>query len=103
MKYQTDDLRIREIKEVSPPEQVRNEVSITNEATDTVFKTRNAIHNILHDQDDRMLLIIGPCSIHDPVAAMEYAQKLNAARKQYEDDLLIVMREIGRASGRERV
>lgn len=92
MKYQTDDLRIREIKEVSPPEQVRNEVSITNEATDTVFKTRNAIHNILHDQDDRMLLIIGPCSIHDPVAAMEYAQKLNAARKQYEDDLLIVMR-----------
>ncbi|MDH5447110.1 MAG: 3-deoxy-7-phosphoheptulonate synthase AroG, partial [Gammaproteobacteria bacterium] len=92
MKYQTDDLRIREIKEVSPPEQVRDELPITDEATDTVFMARNAIHNILHDQDDRMLVIIGPCSIHDTEAAMEYAQKLKAAREQYAADLEIVMR-----------
>ena len=92
MKYQTDDLRIRQIQEVSPPDQVRDELPITDEATDTVFATRNAIHNILHNQDDRMLIIIGPCSIHDPVAALEYAQKLNAARVKYQDDLLIVMR-----------
>jgi len=92
MKYQTDDLRIREIKEVSPPEQVRDELPITDEATDAVFQTRNDIHNILHDQDDRILVIIGPCSIHDPVAAMDYAQKLQVAREQYRQDLHIVMR-----------
>jgi len=92
MKYQTDDLRIREIKEVSPPDQVRDELPISDEATDAVFMARNAIHNILHDQDDRLLVIIGPCSIHDPVAAMEYAQKLQAAREQYKDALHIVMR-----------
>lgn len=92
MKYQTDDLRIREIKEVSPPDQVRDELPITDEAADTVFMARNAIHNILHDQDDRMLVIIGPCSIHDPVAAMEYAHKLQAAREQYKDNLQIIMR-----------
>ncbi len=92
MKYQTDDLRICEIKEVSPPVQVHDELPITDEATETVFKARNAIHNILHDQDDRILVIIGPCSIHDPVAAMEYAQKLKLACEQYQDDLLIVMR-----------
>lgn len=92
MKYQTDDLRIREIKEVSPPDQVRDELPITDAATDAVFTARNAIHNILHDQDDRLLVIIGPCSIHDPQAAMEYAQKLKVAREQYKDDLQIVMR-----------
>lgn len=92
MKYQTDDLRIREIQEVSPPDQVRDELPITDEATDAVFTARNVIHNILHDQDDRMLVIIGPCSIHDPQAAMEYAQKLQAAREQYKDTLYIVMR-----------
>lgn len=92
MKYQTDDLRIREIMEVSPPDQVREELPITDDATDAVFMARNDIHNILHDQDDRLLVIIGPCSIHDPVAAMEYARHLKAAREQYGKDLLIVMR-----------
>ena len=92
MKYQTDDLRIHEIKEVSPPNEVCAELPITETATDAVFSARNAIHNILHGQDDRLLVIIGPCSIHDPQAAMEYAHKLNIAREQYQDDLLIVMR-----------
>lgn len=92
MKYQTDDLRIRDIKEVSPPDQVHAELPISDEASDTVFMTRNAIHNILHDKDDRLLVIIGPCSIHDPNAAMEYAHKLKEARAQYSDELEVVMR-----------
>ena len=92
MKYKTDDLRIREIKEVSPPDQVHNELPISDEVTDTVFMARNAIHNILRGQDDRLLVIIGPCSIHDPVAAMEYAGKLKAAREQYRHELEVVMR-----------
>lgn len=92
MKYQTDDLRIREIKEVSPPDQVHGEYPITEQASETVCTARNAIHEILHDEDDRMLLIMGPCSIHDTEAALEYAQRLQAAQQQFSDDLLIVMR-----------
>jgi len=92
MKYQTDDLRIREIKEVSPPDQVHDELPISDKASDTVFMARTAIHNILHDQDDRLLVIIGPCSIHDPQAAMEYAHQLQEAREKYAGELEVVMR-----------
>ena len=92
MKYQTDDLRILEIREVSPPSMVHAELPITDEASKTIMETRNAIHQILHDEDDRVLVIIGPCSIHDPKAALEYAEKLKVAREKYGDDLLIVMR-----------
>jgi 3-deoxy-7-phosphoheptulonate synthase len=92
MKYQTDDLRILDIKEVSPPSQVHAELPITDEASETICATRNAIHHILHGKDDRFLVIIGPCSIHDPSAALEYAEKLKAARDKYANDLLIVMR-----------
>ncbi|MGD8926166.1 MAG: 3-deoxy-7-phosphoheptulonate synthase, partial [Thioalkalispiraceae bacterium] len=92
MKYQTDDLRILEIKEVSPPSQVHTELPITDKASETICATRNAIHHILHGQDDRILVIIGPCSIHDPNAALEYAEKLKVARETYGQDLLLVMR-----------
>lgn len=92
MKYRTDDLRIVEIKEVSPPSTVHAEYPITDQATETIFTTRNAIHHVLHGQDDRLLVIIGPCSIHDPVAALEYATRLQAIRNELSDDLLIVMR-----------
>ena len=92
MKYQTDDLRIVDIKEVSSPELIHSELPITEQATATIFETRNAIHQILHGQDDRLLIIIGPCSIHDPKAAIEYAERLKQIREQLADDLLIVMR-----------
>lgn len=92
MKYQTDDLRIREIREVSPPSMVHAELPITDKASETILTARNAIHQILHDQDDRFLVVIGPCSIHDPKAALEYAEKLKAARDKFVDDLVIVMR-----------
>lgn len=92
MKYQTDDLRILGIKEVSPPDQVHAELPVTDTASETICTTRNAIHHILHGEDDRFLVVIGPCSIHDPKAALEYAEKLKAAREQFGNDLLIVMR-----------
>lgn len=90
--YKTDDLRINEIKEVSPPDVVHAEYPITDNATKTIAETRNAIHRILHGEDDRMLVIIGPCSIHDPKAALEYAEGLRQQRAALGQDLLIVMR-----------
>src|SRR5689334_23620204 len=92
MKYQTDDLRIKEISELIPPEQVLRELPIIEKAAETVFKTRHAIHRILTGADDRLLVIMGPCSIHDVNAAKEYAQKLGEAKRRLEPDLLVVMR-----------
>lgn len=92
MSYQTDDLRIREITEVVSPEQVHADIPVSENARHTIFDTRQAIHQILHGEDDRLLVIAGPCSIHDPKAAMEYASRLKTLRDELVDDLLIVMR-----------
>ena len=89
---QTDDLRIKAIKELSTPAQVHKELPITESAAQTVFETRQAIHRILHDEDDRLLVIIGPCSVHDPKAALDYAQRLKPLREALKNDLEIVMR-----------
>ena len=89
---QTDDLRINAIKELSPPAQVHQELPITEAATHTVCEARLAIHHILHDEDDRLLVIIGPCSVHDPNAALDYAQRLKPVRDRLHEDLEIVMR-----------
>ena len=89
---QTDDLRIKAIKELSTPEQVHQELPISEQAASTVHEARKAIHRILHDKDDRLLVIIGPCSVHDPDAAMDYAQRLKPLRERLIDDLEIVMR-----------
>src|SRR5918996_189722 len=92
MEYKTDDLRIREIKELLPPAHVLREFAITQKAARTVFETRQAIHRILHGADDRLLAIMGPCSIHDVKAAKEYAGKLREAKDRLAGDLLVVMR-----------
>jgi len=92
MKYQTDDLRIREIKELSSPQTVHDELSISNEAAETILSARNAIHQVIEGQDDRLVVIIGPCSIHDPRAAIEYSRLLLEQRSQLENELLIIMR-----------
>ncbi|MES9922558.1 MAG: 3-deoxy-7-phosphoheptulonate synthase AroG [Candidatus Thiodiazotropha endolucinida] len=89
---QTDDLRIKAIKELSPPAQIHQELPITEKVADTVYSTRQRIHHILHDEDDRLLVIIGPCSVHDPEAAMEYARHLQPVRERLKDDLEVVMR-----------
>ncbi len=92
MHYQTDDVRIRKIKELLPPIAVLEKYPATDDVTKTVFESRQSISNILKQEDDRLLVIIGPCSIHDPVAALEYAQRLVKLREQYKDTLEIVMR-----------
>jgi len=92
MEYRTDDLRIKEIKELLPPSHILREFPITPTAAETVWKTRQAVHRILHGADDRLLVISGPCSIHDVKAANEYAHNLKEARDQLAADLLILMR-----------
>jgi 3-deoxy-7-phosphoheptulonate synthase len=88
----TDDLRIRELKELSTPEEVMREIPRTLTATRVVMGARNAIHAILGGTDDRLLVIVGPCSIHDPEAAIDYATRLATLRERLADRLEIVMR-----------
>jgi 3-deoxy-7-phosphoheptulonate synthase len=88
----TDDVRVKEIKEVVPPSRILAELTASNGTSDNIVVTRSDIHRILHGADDRLLVIIGPCSIHDPVAAIEYAQRLMEQKKRLASDLLIVMR-----------
>jgi 3-deoxy-7-phosphoheptulonate synthase len=90
--YKTDDLRICGIKDVIAPIQVHEEVPISETAAQTTAQARADIHKILTGQDDRLLVVVGPCSIHDPIAAKEYAQLLKAIKDETKDDLLIVMR-----------
>ncbi len=92
MRYKTDDLRIKEIKELTPPAHLLREFPLTEDAAKTVYDTRTAIHRILHGADDRLLVIMGPCSIHDVKAAKEYAAQLKQAKNRLAADLLVVMR-----------
>ena len=92
MKYATDDLRIESIKAVTPPAEICEEISVTETAAKTTYDTRNTIHDILYGDDDRLVIISGPCSIHDVHAAMEYASRLEPLIEKYKDDLLVIMR-----------
>lgn len=92
MRYMTDDLRIREIKELTPPAHLLRELPSSDSVEKVVFESRSALHRILHGMEDRLVVVIGPCSIHDPRAAMEYAQKLKAERTRLAADLEIIMR-----------
>ena len=92
MSHATDDLRIKSIDEVSSPDVVRGEIPLTDAAAETVYNARAAIHRILHGEDDRLLVVVGPCSIHDVDAALEYAGRLGALREEFGDALEVVMR-----------
>lgn len=92
MQYRTDDTRIKEIKELVPPSHVLREYPISEKAAKATFEARQAIHRILHGADDRLLVIMGPCSIHDVKAAKEYAGRLKRERDRLAADLLLVMR-----------
>lgn len=92
MAYKNDDMRISEIKELLPPIALLEKFPATDSVAATVANSRKAIHNILHGQDDRLLVIIGPCSIHDTQAALDYAKRLQAMRSRYHNELEIVMR-----------
>ena len=92
MQYQNDDVRIKEIKELLPPVAVLEKYPASEQAAATVFDARQAIHHILTGEDDRLLVVIGPCSIHDPQAGIEYGKRLLALRQELGDRLEIVMR-----------
>jgi 3-deoxy-7-phosphoheptulonate synthase len=92
MRFKVDDVRIREIKELAPPAHLLREFPCSEKTEELTYRSRQAIHGILHGSDDRMLVIIGPCSIHDPKAGMEYAGRLIEMKKELERDLVVVMR-----------
>ena len=92
IRHPTDDVRIREIKELAPPSHLLREFPLRDGPSERVYETRQAIHRILHGTDDRLLVVVGPCSIHDPGAALEYARRLVEQRERLKDRLEIVMR-----------
>ncbi len=90
---ETDDERIKDITVLPPPEHLIRFFPIRGTAVEQLItQTRKSIHQIMHSKDDRLLVVIGPCSIHDPAAALEYARRLKEVRAQYKDTLEIVMR-----------
>lgn len=92
MFYRTDDLRIRSTKVVLPPVFLEEEMPVTEAASATVFHARREIVDILNQRDHRLLVVAGPCSIHDPTAAREYARRLKEAMTEFATELRIVMR-----------
>ncbi|VAW62357.1 2-keto-3-deoxy-D-arabino-heptulosonate-7-phosphate synthase I alpha [hydrothermal vent metagenome] len=92
MKYKTDNLRISAEQQVLTPEELHREYPITDAASATVCATRQSIHEILHARSNRFLVIVGPCSIHDPEAGREYAQRLKPLIDELSSELCIVMR-----------
>lgn len=88
----TFNLHIRKVEEVPTPVELKAELPLTEEACEVVVKSRKEIRNIIHGKDKRLLAIVGPCSIHNTEAAMDYAKKLQGLRKEVEDEIAIVMR-----------
>ncbi|WP_268739388.1 MULTISPECIES: 3-deoxy-7-phosphoheptulonate synthase AroG [unclassified Avibacterium] len=87
-----DDTRIGNVEQVLPPIALIEKYPASDVAINTVKKARQQAHNIIHRKDDRLLVVIGPCSIHDPKSALEYAQRIKAMREKYQDSLEIIMR-----------
>jgi 3-deoxy-7-phosphoheptulonate synthase len=90
--HKTDDVRIKAIHELAPPAHLLRELPCTEQAAATVHAAREAIHRVLHGMDDRLVVVVGPCSIHDVAAAREYAGRLAAQRARLGADLELVMR-----------
>ncbi len=88
----TDDLRIRGLRPLISPALLMEEFALSPEATNVVVNARHAATRIVQGSDDRLLVIVGPCSIHDPIAAIDYAEKLKAIADKYSNELLIIMR-----------
>ena len=91
-KLPIDDTRIREIMELAPPAHLLREFPASGKAAESTYETRQAIHRALHGADDRLLVVVGPCSIHDYDAAIDYATRLSALRRELAADLIVVMR-----------
>jgi 3-deoxy-7-phosphoheptulonate synthase len=92
MKYHTDDTRITGMEEVLAPEALIYEVPIGDAASRLVYTARRELSDIIHGRDSRLIVVIGPCSIHDPAAALDYADKLARQAERFRDTLAVVMR-----------
>ena len=92
MNYSTDNTRIIDRKKVPAPYELVNKYPINDDIAKLVYGTRNEISQILHDKDDRLFVVVGPCSIHDPESAIEYAKKLSEENKKLRENILIIMR-----------
>ena len=92
MLRQTDDLRITQVRPLIPPAILLEEIPLTERASNVVSNTRTAIANVLEGRDSRLLVVVGPCSIHDTTAALEYAERLERLAARYADQLIVVMR-----------
>ncbi len=92
MQYLTDNTRITGLMEVSPPNEIITELPISADSSELVFKSRKEISDILHGRDDRLVVVVGPCSIHDPESALEYAKRLKSLETKHSNQLKIVMR-----------
>lgn len=92
MRYETDDLRINGTDVALAPESLIDQFPVSSESSELVFTKRNEAAHIIHGEDKRLLCVIGPCSIHDTLSALEYAGKLSEVCKTYEEQLCILMR-----------
>ena len=92
MSTNTDDLRIRNLRELVTPEALIAEMPADESVAQHVTQSRTSIQSVLNGTDDRLVVVIGPCSIHDPAAALDYAARLKLVTAQFSDNLLIVMR-----------
>jgi 3-deoxy-7-phosphoheptulonate synthase len=92
MYQSTRDLRIHSLRPLIPPAILLEELPLGERGSETVSRGREAVSRILNGRDDRLVIVVGPCSIHDPVAALDYARRLHALARELADDLCIVMR-----------
>ncbi len=89
---QTSNVHVIDTTPLLSPDALKAELPITDDAAECVYRGREQVRDVLHGRDRRVLVIVGPCSIHDPAAALDYAERLLAVRRRYESELLIVMR-----------
>src|SRR3954451_6205055 len=92
MFQQTDDLRITQVRPLIPPAILLEEIPVSERASHVVVNTRRAIADALKGRDDRLVVIVGPCSIHDTTAALEYGERLERLARRFADSLIVVMR-----------
>ena len=92
MPHRTDDLRIDELRPLIPPAILMEELPLSEQGATLVWESRREISRVLSGEDDRLLVVVGPCSVHDPEAALEYARRLAAVSERFREDLLLVMR-----------
>ena len=92
MIFKTDDVRITGLQEVVAPRVLHDEFPLDERASKTVYHARQAVHNVLHGEDDRLVVVTGPCSVHDPAAALDYARRLKPLIDELAGELCIIMR-----------